>query len=80
MEATHNKEVTSSAISIAKPISCTSVLRIAVSSGYDEDADLNGDGRMEIVVYSYYYEGSFTTAYTLKDGKVKAVLDAGCGS
>ena len=42
--------------------------------------DLNGDGSMEIVIYSYYYEGSFTTAYTLKDGKVKAVLDAGCGS
>ena len=42
--------------------------------------DLNGDGSMEIVVYSYYYEGSFTTAYTFKEGKIKAVLDAGCGS
>jgi len=42
--------------------------------------DLNGDGTMEIVVYSYYYEGSFTIAYELKDGKVKTVLDAGCGS
>lgn len=42
--------------------------------------DLNGDGSMEIVVYSYYYEGSFTTVYELKDGKAKTVLDAGCGS
>lgn len=42
--------------------------------------DLNGDGSMEIVVYSYYYEGSFTTVYELKDGKVKTVLATGCGS
>ncbi len=41
--------------------------------------DLNGDGKMEIVVYSFHYEGSFMTVYELKDGKMKVALSAGCG-
>ena len=41
--------------------------------------DLNGDGRMEAVVRSAYYEGAATAAYTLADKQVQPVLDAGCG-
>lgn len=42
--------------------------------------DLNGDSTMEIIINSSYYEGSFTTAYELKNGEVKIVLETGCGS
>ena len=42
--------------------------------------DLNGDGTMEIIVYSYYYEGSFTSVYQFSKGGVTSVLGAGCGS
>lgn len=41
--------------------------------------DANGDGGMEIVVHSSYYEGAFTTVYTLKDGEIHKVLETGCG-
>lgn len=41
--------------------------------------DLNGDGKMEIVVYSFHYEGSFMTVYELKDGKMEVALSTGCG-
>ena len=42
--------------------------------------DLNGDGIMEIIVYSYYYEGSFTSVYQFFNLKAKCVLGSGCGS
>ena len=43
-------------------------------------ADLNGDGRMEAVVDSNYYEGGSTTAYELgPDGALRPVLGIGCG-
>lgn len=32
-------------------------------------ADLNGDGRMEIVLYGSYYEGEFASAFEFKNGK-----------
>jgi hypothetical protein len=41
--------------------------------------DLNGDGKLEVIVHSHYYEGSETTIYDCSGGKCKAVLTAGCG-
>lgn len=44
-------------------------------------ADLNGDGRMEVVVHYRYYEGSGTTVFDLgDDGNVLPVLQTGCGA
>jgi hypothetical protein len=42
-------------------------------------ADVNGDGRIEIVVDDTVYEGSGTTVYEFRNGKVKKVAEAGCG-
>ncbi len=43
-------------------------------------ADLNGDGRMEVVVNGRYYEGSMTYVHELRpDGTLPEVLSAGCG-
>ncbi|MBX7054219.1 MAG: hypothetical protein K1X36_04615 [Pyrinomonadaceae bacterium] len=44
-------------------------------------ADLNGDGRMEIVVYSQYYEGAGTAAFEVEGGHPKHIkaLTIGCG-
>ena len=41
-------------------------------------ADLNGDGRMEIALYSAYYEGSSSDILDLNGTKVTAVLSCGC--
>lgn len=44
-------------------------------------ADLNGDGRMEIVIYGSYYEGMWVETYEMKGNKptrLKA-FDVGCG-
>lgn len=43
--------------------------------------DLNGDGKMELVVYSEYYEGNQTEVFELIGNKPVAVktLTAGCG-
>lgn len=41
--------------------------------------DLNGDGKMEIVTYGNYYEGSWAEAYEIKGNKPTKVLSAGCG-
>lgn len=44
-------------------------------------ADLNGDGKMEIVMYGEYYEGGGAGVYEIKGGKaieIKA-LEANCG-
>jgi len=44
-------------------------------------ADLNGDGRMEVVVNGRYYEGSSAVVYELRpDGTLAEVLSAGCGA
>jgi hypothetical protein len=41
--------------------------------------DLNGDGKLEVIVHSHYYEGAETTIYDCSGGKCKAVLSVGCG-
>lgn len=41
--------------------------------------DLDADGKMEIVVYGAYYEGSWAEAIQLKNGKAKSILNSGCG-
>jgi hypothetical protein len=44
-------------------------------------ADLNGDGRMEVVLNASAYEGSSTAVHELRpDGTVPQVLLAGCGA
>jgi hypothetical protein len=42
--------------------------------------DLNGDGRLEVIVRSKYYEGAETTIYDCPGGKCKAVLSVACGA
>ena len=41
--------------------------------------DLDGDGKMEIVVNSRYYEGEATTIYRCDPKKVEELLSIGCG-
>jgi hypothetical protein len=41
--------------------------------------DLNGDGKLEVIVHSHYYEGAATTIYDCSGGKCKAVLSVECG-
>jgi hypothetical protein len=43
-------------------------------------ADLNGDGRMEVLVHAWYYEGAAVIVYTYDDGTLTEVLSAGCGA
>jgi hypothetical protein len=45
----------------------------------DDLLDLNGDGRLEVVVYSRYYEGAATSVLALDGGKVTEALVNGCG-
>jgi hypothetical protein len=44
-------------------------------------ADLNGDGKLEIVVYSRYYEGHALNVFEMKAGSPSVIetLGAGCG-
>jgi hypothetical protein len=44
-------------------------------------ADLNGDGKMEIVYYGFYYEGDFAGAYEMRNGKPVMIkeFEIGCG-
>jgi hypothetical protein len=41
--------------------------------------DSNGDGKLEIIVHSHYYEGAGTTIYDCSGGRCKAVLSVACG-
>lgn len=41
--------------------------------------DLDGDGKMEIVINSSYYEGASTTIYRCKPNKVEKLLTVACG-
>jgi hypothetical protein len=41
--------------------------------------DLDGDGKMEIVINSSYYEGASTTIYRCKPNKVEKLLTVSCG-
>jgi hypothetical protein len=42
--------------------------------------DLDGDGKMEIVVHSHYYEGEMITIYRCDPKKVESLLSVGCGA
>jgi hypothetical protein len=42
--------------------------------------DLNGDGRMEIIVHGGYYEGSWSTVFRLDRNKAENVFGCGCGA
>jgi hypothetical protein len=42
--------------------------------------DLDGDGKMEIVVSSHYYEGEETTIYRYDPKKAEALLSVACGA
>lgn len=43
-------------------------------------ADLNGDGRTEVIVHAWYYEGSSVIVYTYDGAELTEVLSSGCGS
>jgi hypothetical protein len=44
-------------------------------------ADLNGDGKMEVVLYGFYYEGDFANAYEMRGGRPVKIeeFEIGCG-
>ena len=44
-------------------------------------ADLNGDGKMEVVLYGFYYEGDFASAFEMRGGKPAMIkeFEIGCG-
>lgn len=42
-------------------------------------ADLNGDGKMEIVLHTSYYEGDSVSIYQQKEKEWKIALEVGCG-
>ncbi len=41
-------------------------------------ADLNGDGKMEIVLETFYYEGSWQQVFETSGGKISKVLEVSC--
>jgi hypothetical protein len=41
--------------------------------------DLNGDGKLEVIVHSFYYEGGQTTIYGCELDKIEAVVSVECG-
>jgi hypothetical protein len=42
--------------------------------------DLDGDGKMEAVIHSHYYEGGETTIYRCDPKKAEALLSVACGA
>jgi len=42
--------------------------------------DLNGDGKLEVIVHSFYYEGGQTTIYLCEPDKIEAALSVECGA
>jgi hypothetical protein len=42
--------------------------------------DLDGDGKMEVIIGSHYYEGEMVTIYRCDPDKAEAVLSVGCGA
>jgi hypothetical protein len=42
--------------------------------------DVDGDGKMEVVIHSQYYEGEQTTIYRCDPKKVEALLSVSCGA
>lgn len=43
-------------------------------------ADLNGDGRMEVALHTWYYEGAGVTAYEYDGAGLTQVMGNGCGA
>jgi len=43
-------------------------------------ADLNGDGRMEVAIHAWYYEGASVILYEYDGTKLVQVLATGCGA
>ena len=41
--------------------------------------DLNGDGKMEVILHSQYYEGGATTVWQVEEKEAKRVLEIACG-
>lgn len=41
--------------------------------------DLNGDGRLEVILHSHYYEGGGSTVWELKKDRLDRVLEIFCG-
>jgi hypothetical protein len=42
--------------------------------------DLNGNGKLEVIVHSFYYEGNQTTIYRCEPDKIEPVLSVECGA
>jgi len=42
--------------------------------------DLNGDGKLEVIVHSFYYEGGETMIYRCEPDKIEPVLSVACGA
>jgi len=42
--------------------------------------DLDGDGKMEVIVESAYYEGGATTIFRCTPAKIEELLSTGCGA
>ena len=42
--------------------------------------DLDGDGKLEVILDSFYYEGGAATVYGFKGSKVQELLTVGCGA
>ncbi|HEX8492804.1 MAG TPA: hypothetical protein VF658_08190 [Pyrinomonadaceae bacterium] len=42
--------------------------------------DVDGDGAMEVIVESNYYEGGGSTVYSIKGNKVEEMTSCGCGA
>jgi hypothetical protein len=40
--------------------------------------DLNGDGKLEVIVHSFYYEGGDTTIYRCEPDKIEVALSVEC--
>jgi hypothetical protein len=41
--------------------------------------DLDGDGKMEVILHSHYYEGGATTVWQVEAKEAKRVLEIACG-
>ena len=42
--------------------------------------DLNGDGKLEVIVHSFYYEGGQTTIYRCEADRIEPALSVECGA
>ncbi|MEO5952949.1 MAG: hypothetical protein ABIQ44_10845, partial [Chloroflexia bacterium] len=41
--------------------------------------DINGDGKMEVLMYGAYYEGHWTSVFEITGTQFKEVMSCGCG-